>query len=181
MAFSKRDIWSVPDTPEPQEPVRPAQRITTTHSASLSNTSPTHGPFGQTRHANTDFRQSVENLWDLLTSSYMDFVPADLSFLQLSCVCNEAALGEGAEPDQLLEVLRRILRVSPEERIKEKIVGSKLYDLNLSIWVHGIMTSLFCEFVFDSGSLFDDASILLQCLIDSKICGDHNCDSMSSC
>jgi hypothetical protein len=120
--------------------------------------------FAQQDLDDVEFRQPLEHLWDL-TLNYIKIVPTDLSLLQLPCVRDEGTIGLGVEESQLLEVLHHILGASPGVRIRE-VLGSKIPEPSPSVWARGIIISLFCDFVFGSDILFDDAGILRECLIE---------------
>lgn len=93
---------------------------------------------------------------------------ARTSFLEIPCIRDEtyATSVEGSKP--LLRSLRFILDVHPGALVKERILSLHLQDQKLSVWICGVIVSLFWEFVFQAGSPFEDAAIWREGLIHGK-------------
>lgn len=122
---------------------------------------------GQESLDDSELRQSLERFW-ALTFDYMAIVPDHLVTWRVPFIYDERAMGSTSKYKPFFEIMRHMFEVSPEGCVRSKAMGLKAHDLTPSIWVRGVIVFLFFEFVFDSGSLFDDASILQRCLLDSK-------------
>jgi hypothetical protein len=126
--------------------------------------------------ADSALRRTLEGFEDLIIK-YTATVPKNLPFLQHAFIREEGTSDPSGEYVAVLEVIRRSLGVSLEGNIRSKVVDSKIQDLSPELWIRGVINSLFCEFVFDSHSVFDDATVLQSCLIDSMSRAIYNTET----
>jgi hypothetical protein len=117
-----------------------------------------------------EVRQSLNEVWGLI-GQYIRMAKKSPSMrmqplLQIPCVRDEI-LDERYNP--LIYVLRRILKVDQGRFVKNAVVDSQLQDLDPSIWMRAVLVFLFYEFIFQSGSPYDDVSIWRKGLVHSWV------------
>ncbi|CZR57992.1 uncharacterized protein PAC_07882 [Phialocephala subalpina] len=87
-------------------------------------------------------------------------------FTEIPCIRHESSA------DPLVPVLRRLLNLGDGVSIRVRIEGLHMGPEESAIWIKGVLMLLVCDFIFESGSPFEDAPELtdsLSHLIESNL------------
>jgi len=87
--------------------------------------------------------------------------------LDIPCVRDESLQAAGVAQNAIL-ILRQLLDVPDGVLIRQKVTEAKLQDTTCSVWIRGVLSFLINEFVFHSGSPFEDATLWRTLLAKSK-------------
>jgi hypothetical protein len=93
--------------------------------------------------------------------------------LEIPCIRDEALQSSGTTHNAIY-VIRKILDVPEGVLIREKVREVKLQDTTCSIWIRSILSSLLTNFVFHSGSPFEDAALWRKILVKCKHSNGQN-------
>jgi hypothetical protein len=97
----------------------------------------------------------------------LSMINPQTSILHLPCIRDEI-LQEAMMGQNAIYVLRKLLNVPDGVLIRHIVTEAQLEDTTCSIWIRGILSSLITNFVFHSGSPFEDSTLWRKILIKCK-------------
>jgi hypothetical protein len=89
--------------------------------------------------------------------------------IDIPCIRDETLDQSAGIANHATLIIRKLLDVSDGILIKDKIRQAKLQDTTCPIWIRGVLSFLVSEFVFHSGSPFEDAMLWKKTLADGKL------------
>ncbi|KAE9366136.1 hypothetical protein N431DRAFT_472691 [Stipitochalara longipes BDJ] len=133
----------------------------------------------------TDIREPLQALSGIMQQytgtktmarNHLSLINPQTRILDIPCIRDET-LQPAETVQHAINALRKILDVPRGVLIRQKITGTKLQDTPCSIWIRGILSFLITNFVFHSGSPFEDVTLWRKILAKS-VCSHDQAENL---